>query len=101
MKARPPIGTRVRLNRSVGVPRVVGKTGTVVAHVKGDPISVVVRLDPQTPLRRFMSARVRRGDERFNVTFRRRENDWIVDYQDVRPGPKEDGRALRRRGAQR
>lgn len=81
MRTRPPIGARVKLKKHWTLTRASGKSGVVVAH-HVDGIAIVVRLDPQRPLRP-----VRKPDRLIRSRdiggLRRRFNDWVVDYHDV------------------
>lgn len=83
LKSRPAVGARVRIGRSSGLPRDVhGKTGTVVAH-HFDQIAIVVRVDPQEPLRPFFTS-AREFDRSVGLEFERRQGDWVVDYDQLR-----------------
>lgn len=87
MKTRPRIGARVRLTRGGGLPpSAAGKVGKVVAH-HSDGIAIIVRLDPQKPLRPYLDV-ARKFDKTAGVRFRRREGDWVIDYHDVRPAAR-------------
>lgn len=107
MRTRPAIGTRVRIIPTDDLSRVVHrKTGTVVFHPSVDSYSIVVRLDPQEPLRPYMDKMARRFDLKFGrfKAFRRRQGDWIMDYQNVQllksvRTPKSPKRTPRRRGS--
>lgn len=76
MNSRPEIGTRVRLSRNADeAGDGAGKLATVVAHHR-DGTAIVVRVDPQKPLQRFRDKEAVRGI----APFRRRLNDWVIDF---------------------
>lgn len=85
LKSRPPVGSRVRIS-AWAQSSWTGKTGTVVAH-HGDSIAIIVRLDPQKPLRPYRSD-WRKFDRQTGIEFRRRDGDVVVDYHHVTISPE-------------
>lgn len=82
MKTRPAVGTRVRLiGRGVPIPKTQGRAGEVVAHCT-DEFAVIVRLDSRRkhPYRASEPSWAKRHIGKF----RRRMNDWVVDYAELK-----------------